>query len=87
MGSNNQYEHQKYWEKQEELFLEERQKFVDTMMKNPGIPLGDGIMAQIERGTIQEYNPDNFTMKSIEDWTNNIENKYKKDGESENGRW
>jgi len=50
MGSNNQYEHQKYWE-------EEHTKFVDQLMKSCeidiSIPIGDGIMAQIERGPVQ----------------------------------
>jgi hypothetical protein len=73
MGSNNEYEHQSSWvENQEQLFFEEQQKFVDAMIKNPEIPLGDGLKAQIERMPVQKYNPDNLTIKSIEDWINSI---------------
>jgi hypothetical protein len=92
MSSNNQYEHQKYWK-------EEHTKFVDQLMKSCEIDgvitLGDGIMAQIERDhkdqskkLLEEINlPEN--LDKINDFFKNYKTKhtYKKDGESEGGRW
>jgi len=55
MGSNNQYEHQKYWEEQEEKFREQLNKDCEVCNIDTSIPIGDGIIYQIERGPVQTY--------------------------------
>jgi len=84
MGSDNQYEHKNFWGDINAYFIphpdmiEKDIKPFEYKADELEIPLGKGIMAQIERGPIEEYNPKNFNIQTINEW---IEKENKKDGE------